>query len=135
MKTKIPKIINIIIATTFFLTPSLAFLSTSAVYADANDICNQPVAQAIKEANGCGGGSTAELKTVITDIISAVIGILGIVAAIFIVVGGVNYMTSAGDPGKIEKAKKTILWAVVGLIIASLTFVIVNFVVKGLLNQ
>ncbi|MBQ7202034.1 hypothetical protein IJS18_01430 [Candidatus Saccharibacteria bacterium] len=54
--------------------------------------------------------------------------VAGIVAVIFIIVGGVGYMTSAGDPSKLQKAKKTILYAVIGLIIVALSAVIINFV-------
>ena len=124
---------TLVLALVFIGLGSFTLKSASAYSGNVCDYLSSGSAE--YKANGCGGSSTVELKNAITDIISAVIGVLGIVAAIFIVVGGVNYMTSAGDPSKIEKAKKTILWAVIGLIIASLTFVIVNFVVKGLLNQ
>jgi len=43
-------------------------------------------------------------------------------------------MTSAGDPAKLQKAKKTIVYAVIGLIIVALSFVITNFVIKNLAN-
>ena len=44
-------------------------------------------------------------------------------------------MTSAGDPGKTKKAKDTILYAVIGLIICVLAFAIVNFVIGGIINS
>ncbi|MBR3252697.1 hypothetical protein IKF84_01325 [Candidatus Saccharibacteria bacterium] len=113
----------------------LGDLTLKPVSAYSGNVCDYITEVAERRANGCDGNSTVELSGAITTIINAVIGILGIVAAIFIVVGGVNYMTSAGDASKVEKAKKTILWAVIGLIIASLTFVIVNFVLKGILKQ
>ena len=81
-------------------------------------------------ANGCGGTSGSDLSNVIVSIVNAVIGAVGLIAAIFVLIGGINYMTSAGDPGKVEKAKKTILYALIGLIIAALTFAIVNFVIR-----
>lgn len=107
-----------------------SLLPISASYA-ASDICSQPnVSQEIKNANGCGGGSTAELPNVIVSIINGVVGAIALVAVIFIIVGGINYMTSAGDASKIEKAKKTILYAAIGLIIAALAFAIVNFTIN-----
>ena len=80
-----------------------------------------------------GGGNT--LKTDVTSIINAVIGVLSIVCVIVIIIGGINYMTSAGDASKVEKGKKTILYGVIGLIICALAFAIVNFVIKTILNQ
>ena len=102
----------------------------------AVSVCDQSgVSEEVKKANGCpGAGDTMDLSGTITSVLEGVIGVLGIVAVIFIVVGGVNYMTSAGDASKVEKAKKTILYAVIGLVIAVLAFAIVNFVVGNILK-
>ena len=113
----------------------LNFVPMAGVYA-ATDICSQSnVPKEVRDANGCDGGSAANLEEVIVNIISGIVGALALVAVIFIVVGGINYMTSAGDAGKIQKAKSTILYAVIGLIIAVLAFAIVNFVIKNILLQ
>lgn len=109
-------------------------LAPTASYAVS--VCDQDVPEEIKKANGCqGSGDSAELSGVIVGIINGIVAVLGIVAAIFIVVGGVNYMTSQGDPGKTKKAKDTILYATIGLIIAALAFAIVNFVVVNVLKD
>ena len=71
----------------------------------------------------------------ITNIINAVIGALGIVAVIVIIIGGVTYMTSSGDAGKVKKAKDTILYGIIGLVVVALAFAIVNFVIKGVIGQ
>ena len=47
-----------------------------------------------------------------------------------IIYGGIIYTTSGGDPGKVKKGKDTIIYGIVGLIIAILAFVIVNFVIN-----
>lgn len=87
-----------------------------------------------QQINTVGGGSNT-LKTDVTNIINAVIGVLGIVCVIVIIIGGINYMTSSGDAGKVEKAKKTILYGIIGLVICALAFAIVNFVIKSILQQ
>ena len=66
--------------------------------------------------------------------INWIIGVAGIVCVIYIVVGGFGYMTSAGDPGKLQRAKNTILYAIIGLIIVALSFAITNFVISRLAN-
>ena len=75
------------------------------------------------------GDGKNTLETDVTGIINAVIGVLGILAVIVIILGGVQYMTSNGDAGKVKKAKDTILYGVIGLIIVILSAAIVNFVI------
>ena len=59
--------------------------------------------------------------------------IVGIVAVIMIIVSGIMYTTSGGDPAKVKKAKDALTVAVIGLIIALLAAVIVNWVTGVLL--
>lgn len=89
---------------------------------------------AVSKAAGCDG-STDALPSAITSILSAIIGVAGLVSVVYIIIGGVQYMTSSGDASKTEKAKKTILYACIGLIICALAFVIVNFVIGNILGQ
>ena len=81
-----------------------------------------------------GDGSDTLWENIQT-IINAVIGILGLVCVIIMIIGGVQYMTSSGDAGKVKKAKETILYGLIGLIICVLAFAIVNFVLANILGQ
>ena len=72
------------------------------------------------------------LGTTIGNIITAIIGILGLVCVVIIIIGGIGYMTSSGDAGKVKKAKDTILYACIGLIVCALSFAIVNWVIKAI---
>lgn len=83
--------------------------------------------------NQVEGGNN--LQGDVTNILNAVIAVLGLVAVVVIIIGGVQYMTSSGDAGKVKKAKDTILYGVIGLVICVLAFAIVNFVISNLLNQ
>ncbi len=65
----------------------------------------------------------------ITIIINTLLVVLGMIAVIMIVIGGIRYTTSNGDPGGIKSAKDTIIYSVVGLVVAIMSFAIVNFVV------
>ncbi len=80
------------------------------------------------------GDNQDTLKDNVTSIINGVIAALGIVAVIVIIIGGVSYMTSSGDAGKVKKAKDTILYGVIGLVICVLAFAIVNFVISNILK-
>ena len=81
------------------------------------------------------GDGKNDLWPNIQTIINAVIGILGLVCVVVIILGGVQYMTSSGDAGKVKKAKDTILYGIIGLVVCVLAFAIVNFVLANLLGQ
>lgn len=53
---------------------------------------------------------------------------MGVVSVIMIIIGGLKYITSAGDSGNVSGAKNTILYAIIGLVIVALSQIIVRFV-------
>lgn len=112
------------------LSPATTFAAGSTGYAD---VCSQDVPQGVKDAAGCPGNSNSDLPTVIQNILNAIIAVAGIVSVVFIIIGGIQYTTSAGDPGKTKKAKDTILYALIGLIICALSFAIVNFTISRII--
>lgn len=69
------------------------------------------------------------LETRFKDIVNIMLFIIGAIAVIMIIYGGIRYTTSAGDSSHVKAAKDTILYAVVGLVVAILAYAIVNFVV------
>lgn len=56
----------------------------------------------------------------------------GLVAVVFIVKSGAEYLLAQGDPGKIQKATRGIIYAVIGLVIVILAAVITSFVIKSI---
>ena len=48
----------------------------------------------------------ASLTEIVQSILNWIFGIIGIVAVVMIIIGGFNFMTSAGDPGKVKKGKE-----------------------------
>lgn len=116
---------------------SINLFATLPTFADdaasSTDICsNDSIPDEIKAASGCAGTSVTEPEVIIGSIVSTIVGILGLVAVIFILVGGVQYMTSAGDPGKTKKAKDTILYACIGLVVCVLAFAITQFTINAI---
>ena len=69
--------------------------------------------------------SVLEIIPLVINIFSIVVGVI---AVIMIIVGGLKYITSSGDSGNVTSAKNTILYAVIGLVIVALAQVIVRFV-------
>ena len=78
---------------------------------------------------------STDLSGSVQGIISAIIGALALVAVVVIIIGGINYMTSSGDSAKVKKAKDTILYGLIGLIICVLAFAIVNFVINNIIAE
>ncbi len=69
------------------------------------------------------------LSAIIQNVTNWVLGIAGAVAVLMLVIGGVRYIISAGNPTQAEGAKKTIIYALVGIAIIALSLVLVNGVI------
>ena len=67
-------------------------------------------------------------------IINVVLGVLGVVAVAVVIYGGFLFLTAQGDPGKIKKGKDSITWGIIGLIIALLSWSIINFVLSSTMS-
>jgi glucose uptake protein GlcU len=76
----------------------------------------------------CASTNDAQVNSIIKTLVNTLIFILGAIAVIMIVVGGIRYTTSNGDASGIKSAKDTILYAVVGVVVSLLAYTIVNFV-------
>ena len=61
--------------------------------------------------------ATHAINSYITPTMATLVGLAGLVATFFLVVGGISYMTSSGRPDKLEHAKKVIRGALIGLVI------------------
>jgi hypothetical protein len=73
-------------------------------------------------------GDVAKTQDFIKNIIKVAAGFAGLIAAGFFVVGGFGYITSSGNPEKLDKSKHTIIWSAIGLAIVIAAFVLVNIV-------
>lgn len=76
------------------------------------------------------GLPTTDLRVIIANIIRVALGLLGTIAVVIVLYGGWLWMSAGGNEEQIEKAKKTLLNGVVGLIIILSAYGIVLFVMK-----
>lgn len=83
-------------------------------------------------AIGGGPGGTTSLTSTMKTVISVLLFIVGAVAVVMIIFSGIQYVTSSGDPARVKKAKDTLIYSIVGLVVAILAFAIVNFVLGSL---
>ena len=72
---------------------------------------------------------------VFSTISSVLLFIVGAIAVIMIIIGGLRYVISGGDATQVQAAKNTILYALVGIIIAILAYAAVNFVIGSFVSS
>ena len=75
----------------------------------------------------CGATSQDTVGGLTQNVITTLFVILGSIAVIMIVIGGIRYTTSNGDASQTKAAKDTILYAVIGLVVAIMAYAIVSF--------
>ncbi|MBI3984262.1 hypothetical protein HY346_03090 [Candidatus Microgenomates bacterium] len=75
------------------------------------------------------------LLTVIKNVVNWVLFIVGFAAVVMLIIGGVRYVVSAGSEDAVGKAKSTILYAIIGLVIAILAYAAVNFIFDALTEE
>lgn len=76
-----------------------------------------------------------DVRGVITNILSAILNFLALIAVVIIVIAGIRLIISQGEDEQKDKAKKTIFYALGGLIIVLFARVIVSIVTVYLANQ
>ena len=84
-------------------------------------------------SSGINAATTSEMQgksvnSTVGSIVNILLWVVGILSVTMIVWSGFKYITSAGDTSKLASAKSTLIYAVVGLIIAILAYAIVTFV-------
>ena len=90
------------------------------------------VGNASKGLNDVNPGANTDLMGQIQLILNAVYVVVGIVAVVMIILGGISYATSQGDAAKVKKGKDTILYGIIGLVVVLLAFAITSFVLAQL---
>ena len=90
------------------------------------------LASSIGDGATAAAGDLANNKISVTGIFSTVANVLiflvGAISVIVLIIGGLRYVVSGGNPAQVQGAKNTILYAIVGIVVALAAFAIVSFV-------
>lgn len=130
----ISKVRNIFVAVAALFTLAAPALMPVVVYAEESDIqgslCQGVNLNATGTCDATAEGQTAaeNVSTLLKRVINIFSIIVGVIAVIMIIIGGLKYITSGGDSGNVSSAKNTIIYALVGLVIVALAQFIVRFV-------
>jgi hypothetical protein len=88
-----------------------------------------PVSASVKLNNPLG---TTSVPTLIGQVINAVLGIVGSIALIMFIYGGITWMTASGNQQSVEKGKNILMWAALGLAVIFLSYALVTFVIEAI---
>ncbi len=117
-----------LLALAAFMVVGVGLLATPA----ANAACASAKDCITAGVTSAGGtGASTDVGTLIKTIVNVLLFVLGAISVIMIIIGGIKYTTSQGDSSSLTSAKNTILYAVIGLTIATMAYGIVNFVVTS----
>ena len=140
MKKSIKNIIAAVLTIPAFLIGSMAV--SAPVGAIECPTGKAPSEMTIAEAAACqnvAGGPTclfgkdaADNDCVLTIIINFALYFIGAISVLMLIIGGVRYTLSGGNEKAVSAAKNTILYAVIGVVVALLAYAIVNFVLVTL---
>lgn len=72
-----------------------------------------------------------DIPTLAGDIIKYILGIVGVLALVMFIYGGITWMTSAGSAEKVKKGKDTIVWAILGLAFVFFSYAILDFILRA----
>ena len=109
----------------------IVFKSPVLAQGDANELLWGGTEGAVQNEIGLGN---TDPRIIIARIIQVLLGFLGILAVLIIMYGGWVWMTSEGDPQKIDKAKQILRNGAIGLIIILMAFAIATFLINWLLG-
>jgi ABC-type bacteriocin/lantibiotic exporter with double-glycine peptidase domain len=124
----VKKIKYIILTLSVVFGLSLIVLPATAGALDLlNPVCSGDAANTVlcKDRNA----NKNSFSNVVGVIVNSLLFIVAAVSVVVIIIAGIMYTTSGGDSALVAKAKNTLLYAVVGLVVAIMAYAIVNFVI------
>lgn len=77
-------------------------------------------------------GSQPDLNTVFKTVVNVLLYVIGAISVVMLIFGGIRYTISGGDSSRVTAAKNTIMYALIGLVVAFLAYAIVNWVLGSL---
>jgi len=77
-------------------------------------------------------GSTNSVQALMGKVITAVMGVIGSIALLMFIYGGITWMTSSGNQEKIKKGQGIIVWATIGLVVIFLSYALTRFVLTSI---
>ena|SRR5579864_7576528 len=110
---------------------ALAWLLPMAAYAQTNRVQSGLSNSNFQQLFGSGGlTSSQDLTGLIVNVIKILLFFAGAVAVVFVIIGGYYYLTAQGNEEQAEQGKKTLINAIIGVVVVILSYVIINVIVN-----
>lgn len=126
------KKLRLLLAGTFMATAAVCIMPTVSVSAQTS--AKDTICESLKETGQTANQSCASGSDRINSALEVVLNLLsiiaGVIAVIMLIIAGIRFVTSQGDPNGTKGARNAIIYACVGLIIVALSQVIVRFVLS-----
>lgn len=120
------------------IVPAMALsLAVLPATVPASAACDPNAPPTLSNGVACsqGADTPSELfgdNSIFTTIVNILLFIIGAISVIMLIIGGIRYTVSGGDAAAVTAAKNTILYAIIGLVVAFLAFAVVNWVLGSL---
>jgi hypothetical protein len=109
----------LVAVTTAFVVP----VSNTAAAGALDNVCEDNTDSAV-----CKNKDSITTASLVSTIVNALLYLVGVVSVVMIIFGGIQFTTSQGNSANVAKAKNTITYAVIGLVVAFLAYAIINWV-------
>lgn len=113
-----------------FVTPSATFAATCT--SGTGDVTQGPAGGAACAKPASGATDLFGPNGIFITITNILLFIIGAIAVVMLIIGGIRYVVSSGDQNAVTSAKNTILYAIIGIVVAFLAYAAVNFVTSQL---
>lgn len=115
------------------LLPILTFLTPGLLQAQVFD--GGGLQEGIQQAGGVTGISDADPKTVVADVLKAILDLMATIAVATVIIAGIYLVFSLGNDDQKDKAKKIIQYTLIGLAVILFSRIIVSLVTEYLFSE
>ena len=115
------------------LTLAVGLATPVATYAAvcSGDVASGPSGGAACAKPASGATNLFGTNGVFIQITNILLFVIGAIAVVMLIIGGIRYVVSQGDQNAVTSAKNTILYAIIGIVVAFLAYAAVNFVTSN----
>lgn len=132
-KSKIFPVLLIVISFIFLFNISLSFAQDGPGTKEGG--CTDGTCEEVTLNNPLAeGDDDVSVNTIIGRVINAILGVIGSLALLMFVYGGITWMTSSGSPEKVKKGRDIIIWSVIGLAVIFFSYALVNLVIFDIIG-
>ena len=124
------KLSLIILSLIFFIT----IINTNVVFAGIGDKIKGNLTLTGMAADYSAEQRTADIRSIVVNIINTVLTLFGLAFVALVIYGGWLWMTAAGNQERVDKAKKTLQWAAIGILIVILSLSVSFFIKDSLIS-